>query len=68
MKKIAAAGFFLFLLILGIAYISTHHSESNGVDAEVPTPSARPGDGLSLSSPLALQGERWHASHGIQGE
>ena len=36
MKKIALAGFILLLLVLGIAYTSTHPSASSGVDAAVP--------------------------------
>ena len=36
MKKIAWAGFFLLLLVLGIAYNSAHRSASSGVDAAVP--------------------------------
>jgi hypothetical protein len=43
-KKIAWAGFFLLLLILGIAYTSTHHSASGGVDAAVPVQSGQTGD------------------------
>jgi hypothetical protein len=35
-KKIAWAGFFLLLLVLGIAYNSAHRSASSGVDAAVP--------------------------------
>jgi hypothetical protein len=35
-KKIALAGFFLLLVVLGIAYKSTHRFASNGVDAAVP--------------------------------
>jgi hypothetical protein len=35
-KKIALAGFFLLLVVLGIAYNLAHHSASSGVDAAVP--------------------------------
>jgi hypothetical protein len=35
-KKIALAGFFLLLVVLGIAYTSTHRSAPSGVDAAVP--------------------------------
>jgi hypothetical protein len=43
-KKIAWAGFFLLLLVLGIAYNSAHHSASSGVDAAVPGQGAQTGD------------------------
>jgi hypothetical protein len=35
-KKLALAGFFLLLLVLGIAYNSTHRSASSGVNAASP--------------------------------
>ena len=44
MKKIALAGFFLLLLVLGIAYNSTHRSASGGVDAAVPEQSGQTSD------------------------
>jgi hypothetical protein len=34
-KKVALAGFFLLLLVLGIAFTSTHRSGTNGADAAV---------------------------------
>jgi hypothetical protein len=43
-KKIALAGFFLLLLILGIAFTSTHRSASSGVDAAVPAQSGQTSD------------------------
>jgi hypothetical protein len=49
-KKIAWAGFFLLLLVLGIAYNSAHHSAASGVDAAVPGQSAETG-GLGGTNP-----------------
>lgn len=43
MKKIALAGFVLFLLVLGIAYLSVHRSASSAVNAAVPGQSGATG-------------------------
>lgn len=44
MKKVALAGFFLLLLILGIAFTSTHRSAPSGVDAAIPAQSGQTSD------------------------
>ena len=55
MKKIALAGFFLFLLVLGIAYISAHRSASSAVDAAVPGQSGATGQ----AGDAAATGTKW---------
>ena len=55
MKKIALAGFFLLLAVLGIAYISTHPSASRRVDAAVPEQSGA----IEQTSDAAATGTKW---------
>lgn len=55
MKKIALAGFALFLVVLAIAYISAHRSASNAVDAAVPGQSGA----IGQASDAAATGTKW---------
>ena len=55
MKKIALAGFVLFLLVLGIAYTSVHRSASSAVDAAVPVQSRATGQ----AGEAATNGAQW---------
>ena len=55
MKKIALAGFVLFLVVLGIAYISAHRSGSSAVDAAVPGQSGA----IGQASDAGATGMKW---------
>jgi hypothetical protein len=58
-KKIALAGFFLLLVILGIAYHAALHSAPSGVDAAVPGQSAPAGDvGATSASWVTMRDTR----------
>ena len=55
MKKIALAGFFLLLAVLGIAYISNHPSASRRVDAAEPGQSGA----VNQAADTAATGTKW---------
>jgi hypothetical protein len=58
-KKIAWAGFFLLLMVLGIAYNAAHHSAPSGVDAAVPGQSVQTGDlGATSASWVTMRDTR----------